>query len=404
MNFRWGIPAAFAFVFALGNGPAFSQVQFDKAIGKIESAIRGQTGPRQAKPGGAEAQQATEMRDQPKESSASASQSNSSLDRLLGNDADSLQGQAGAGSTKAEFFSSFEKHYFEVASSSGAISDMQRKYMDIGNSLARMLPSEFGISIQCVQQRARDGRISGTSQARSIAAAMYDILDKLAAPERSNALRARFDSLARPGSGCPNDFAGIKQYLDTYTEFAIQLVDRHQKAVAERQSQMREAEREAKLAADRKRSEEDAKNREAQARDEAQKTAMREAQEKRRASLRSGAAKPNSFQDHMLMHDYVWGEQYFSSPLVEPDGKVYLFGTGALDRKDGNDLILKNPDGYVIVRPKRGTPIYGELQVNRLTVVLGRYVANAQYTTVIGAVKTAPVIEAIAISKAPVQF
>lgn len=127
----------------------------------------------------------------------------------------------------------------------------------------------------------------------------------------------------------------------------------------------------------------------------------KEAEEKRKSALQSGYAKPNSFNDFMLMHDdYVGGDQYFANPLLKPNNRVYLFSIGGIDRQDGNNLIIKSTTGYIFVRTNHSTPMFGVLQVHSPTVVLGRYVDNTQYTTVLGEIRTAPVIEAIAVTKA----
>ena len=405
---RLSIHVAFATTISIIVAPAFAQRSFDKPFDEVESAIHEQAAGRPFKFPENEPLPPTEIGNT--KTTAQAPSRSSSLDDLMGDKPTVQRNAAAAAMTKAEFFAEFEHHYMEAARSNGIISSIDQEYSDVAKSLAVMLPSEFGISTQCVQQRMRDGRISGSRQAMAIASAMYDVIDKIAssggkAPSgrKTDTLREKVNSLSQRAGGCPNDFPAIKQYLEEYTEFAKALVARKQNAVAERQTKEKEEAQQAKLAADKQREEDETEKREAQAQEAQQQKLKREATEKRKLVLRSGAEKPASFRDHMLMYDYGMGDQFFSSPMLKPDGKVYLFGTGTLDGQDGSDLIFKGYNGYVVVKIGRNTPIYGDIRINMLTVVIGRYVGNTQYTTVIGVVKTVPIIEAIAVSQAPVH-
>lgn len=326
----------------------------------------------------------------------------SSLDALLGaqHSDDHATGNAIG---KQQLFADFESVYMEKSDDTGNFPSAAQRPDKVSDGLAVILPSEYGVSESCIQQRRRDARISGSSQARSIAAVMYDIVDQLAPPRygkpSGDMVRQRMSYLSQPGMGCPADFPKIRAFLDEFTDFAKAMVDRKKAVVT---AKAKQAEREQQLVEARK-SEKVQKDAEAEARAAEARRSEKEANDRRRTSLLAGKEKPASFRDHMLMHDYAIGDQYIWSPLVKADNKVYLFGTGSLDRQDGQDLILRSANGYVMVKMGRSTPKYGELQVNRLTVVLGRYIDNTQYTTVMGAIKTAPVIEAIAVAKGPVQ-
>jgi len=240
----------------------------------------------------------------------------------------------------------------------------------------------------------------------TIASAMYDVIDQLTpSANKGGMLRDRLNSLSKAGTGCPGDFLAIEQFLSDYADFAKSMVNRKLALVNEKKAKEQDQNRQAKLAAEQQANEKVKKEQDAQARDADMRREKNEADEKRKIALRSGAEKPASFKDHMLLHDYGTGDQFYGSPLLKPDNKVYLFGTGALNREEDGGLFVKNPGGeYIHVKTNRNTPIFGELRMNMPIVVIGRYVGNVQYTTVIGAVKTAPVIEAIAISKAPVYY
>lgn len=463
----------------------------------------------------------------------------STLDNLMGSD------QANRGDTistmsKGAFLAEFERDYLELSDDAGHMPSMKQRHDKVAQNLAIMLPAELGVSAGCVQQRKRDGSITGTSQAMTIAAAMYDVIDELApSTGKSGMLRNRVNSLSQPGSGCPSDFPAIKQFLSDYSNFAKEMVGRRKSLTAERKAKVNDiaiaASRETTTPSVAKdnaifariernyrprpesklepmrpiagpeqfdeltklliadygvsadcllenkaisgaaetgqarsvahamnsilmygwamkyspatadasrinttidplsrrapfgcpadfdkikrflndfssftRSMIERKDAESLARSHQKEDAQRrkDAQDKERSvALRTGREKPASFKDYMLMHDHGVGDQFYGSPLLKPDNKVYLFGTGAVDREEGGGLLVRNSGGsYIHVKTSRSTPIYGDLRVNMPVVVIGRYIGNTQYTTVVGAVKTAPMIEAIAISKAPVMY
>lgn len=330
----------------------------------------------------------------------------STLDNLMGSDQPNKSNTTSV-MTKESFFAEFERDYLEKSDDTGHLPGMKQKHDKVANSIAVVLPAEFGISASCVQQLRTDGKISGSIQAMTIAAAMYDVLDQIApSGNKKGMLRDRVNSLSRPGSGCPSDFPAIKQFLSEYSDFAKGMLERKLALVAERNAKEQEQARQARIVADQQASEKANKEREAQAREAEMRKQKKGADEKRRIALRSSVEKPASFRDYMLMYDHGIGDQFYGSPLLKADNKVYLFGTGALDREEDGGLLVKSPGGggYIHVRTSRSTQIYGDLRINMPIVVIGRYVENIQYTTVIGAVKTAPVIEAIAISKAPVYY
>lgn len=335
----------------------------------------------------------------------SVTRRSSTLDNLMGSD-QPKRTNASSAMTKMSFLAEFESDYLEKSDDAGRLPGMKQSHDKVANALAITLPAEFGVSAACVQQRRRDGRVTGSPQAMTIAAVMYDVIDQLApSTNKGGMLHDRVKSLSQPGIGCPNDFPAIKQFLSEYSDFAKSMVDHKLALVTNRKAKAQEQVRQDKMAADHQASEKASKERQVQEREAEMRRQKRESDDKRKIALRSGAEKPASFRDYMLMHDYGAGDQFYGSPLLKPDNKVYLFGTGGLDREDGEGLIVRNSGGdYIHVITNRSTPIYGELRIKMAIVVIGRYVGNTQYTTVMGAVRTAPMIEAIAVSKAPVYY
>lgn len=390
-----------------------------KLFGDVESAIRDQAKKEpaqlQAVPSGnpnlptagqREANTVDETQGRPMtQSPATQNRPDSTLNQLMGSE-QAARNNSVSSVTKAALLAEFEKDYLEKSDDAGRLPGMKQSHLKVANGLATMLPAEYRVSAACVQQRSRDGSTSGSSQAMTIASAMYDVIDQLTpSANKGGMLHDRVNSLSKAGTGCPSDFPAIEQFLSEYADFAKSMVNRKLALVNEKGAKEQDQNRQAKLAADQQANEKAKKERDAQARDADMRREKKEADEKRKIALRSGAEKPASFKDHMLMNDYGTGDQFYGFPLLKPDNKVYLFGTGALNREEDGGLFVRSPGGdYIHIKTSRSTPIYGELRMNMPIVVIGRYVGNIQYTTVIGAVKTAPVIEAIAISKAPVYY
>lgn len=385
----------------------------DRLFGKVESAIRDQARKEPAQiPAGSQGNQnaqTTGQREVKKEftfserdAEVAESQNSSnvpppplgnrkasSFDNLMGGD-QPARNKVAAAMTKAAFFEEFERMHLDSAG---------KEYLKVASSLAMMLPAEYGVSTGCVQSRYHDGRVTHSSEAVTIASAMYDVIDQLGpSGPKSNRLRDNVNSLFMPGMPCRGDSVAIKQFLTEYTDYARGLLDRKQALVSDRKAREQEQARQAKIAADQQAQEKAGKEREAQARDAEMRRQNKEATEKRTVALRLGGEKPASFSDYTLMHQHKEGYNLFVNPKVEADNNVYLMPPFKLERADSDGLLVTDGNGnYILVKKTRSTAIYGELKINWPITTIGKYVGNTQYTTVIGAVKTAAVIEAIAI-------
>jgi hypothetical protein len=367
-----------------------------KLFGKIDSSIRDQvkkepaqvpvtpqgnsnlpaTGQREAKRVEPLSENDSEVAEPQENTNASqpipVNRRSSTLDNLIGSD-QPKRSNASSAMTKTSLLAEFERDYLEKSDDAGRLPGMKQSHDKVANGLAIMLPAEFGVSAACVQQRKMDGRVTGGPQAMTIAAAMYDVIDQLVpSANKGGMLHDRVKSLSQPGIGCPNDFPAIKQFLSEYSDFAKAMVDRKLAVVAERKANDQERARQIKISAEHQANDKASKERQVQEREAEMRRQKKEVDDKRKIALRSGAEKPASFRDYMLMHDYGTGDQFYGSPLLKPDNKVYLFGTGGLDRESGEGLIVKNSGGdYIHVITNRSTPIYGELRVNMAIVVIG---------------------------------
>jgi hypothetical protein len=192
---------------------------------------------------------------------------------------------------------------------------------------------------------------------------------------------------------CPQSARQIRQFLD---EFAAESENWYQQNIEYTQ---RKREEEARLAQQKAEQEEAARQQKAE-QERIEKQQRADAIAKRTQELRSGQAKIESYSDAQLFYRPEGGQLLVRNPKVQPDGKIYeVFGN--LERVEGNTLIVKFADTYyffISVKEKQPRDFVGNLRIGWPLRVIGRYTSNRQYTTVIGASKTAPTFEAIQLS------
>lgn len=122
----------------------------------------------------------------------------------------------------------------------------------------------------------------------------------------------------------------------------------------------------------------------------------------RRSQLLAGTIKIQSLQDAELVYQSDNLDSIILSPLLKPNNKIYgnkvysLF----LDVQEEKNLIrgkiiANDRPYYVYLRTNAKTTIYfpDRLRIGANISVIGRYVSNATYTTLVGAKKLAPVLD-----------
>jgi hypothetical protein len=257
------------------------------------------------------------------------------------------------------------------------------KNQDNWRSFANVLYSDYGVHCENLSatDRGKNSPAGNKDLSRSLLSVMATISDlqhgdKYANNKRlseniTGAKRACLRYCNVTGEDCHKYDVQIDQFLD---EFAIE---------SEKWSQQKTAARQAKV--------------EQQRAEQQQRT---EATAKRAQALRSGQAKVESYGDAQIFYRPEGGQLLVRNPKAQPDGKVYeVFGN--LDRVEGNTLIVKFADTYyffISVKEKQPRDFVGNLRIGWPLRVIGRYTNNRQYTTVIGATKTAPAFEAIQLS------
>ena len=129
-----------------------------------------------------------------------------------------------------------------------------------------------------------------------------------------------------------------------------------------------------------------------------------EAIAERTEALRSGQAEIQNLSDAALFYNATTGLSLMMNPKAQPDEKYYVT-QGLLEKiEDGGDTLLaKFGDGYArivhVSASKQHQGFLDNLRVGRNFNVVGRYVGNAEYMTVMGASKTVPVFEAAYLSQ-----
>lgn len=132
------------------------------------------------------------------------------------------------------------------------------------------------------------------------------------------------------------------------------------------------------------------------------------------AKVRSGDEKIKNIDDALYFYTPAKLEQIIASPLITPDGNYYA-GRIVLDQQTGKNQLRGKIMNYVDMasRPPRVIAIgYVNLLTGKAKVfdgaamrlegqirVIGRYVSNAQYQTVLHEEKTSPVLEVLYLGK-----
>jgi len=132
----------------------------------------------------------------------------------------------------------------------------------------------------------------------------------------------------------------------------------------------------------------------------------------RQQKLKTGAAKITSIDDAKLFYAPVKDLlPVMESPLLTPDGAIYS-GNVILDLQE-KPGVIRGKTVYVLAYPHNLQIAYVLLQTTKATVnfspesmriggivqVLGRYIQNAQYQTVAGETKTAPILDVLYFGK-----
>ena len=129
-----------------------------------------------------------------------------------------------------------------------------------------------------------------------------------------------------------------------------------------------------------------------------------EAIARRGEELRSGRIEIQGISDAALFYRAANGLSVMGNPKVQADNKYYVI-QGFLERiEDGGDALLaKFGDNYArivhVSASKQQVGLLDNLRAGRNFHVVGRYVNNVEYTTVIGASRVVPVFEAAYISQ-----
>ena len=124
----------------------------------------------------------------------------------------------------------------------------------------------------------------------------------------------------------------------------------------------------------------------------------------RRAQLLAGTAQIQSFQDAGLVYQSDNLDSIILSPLLKPDNKIYGNKVYALFLEAQEEkglirgkIIANDLPYYVYLRTKEKTIIFhrDRLRIGATISVIGRYVSNATYKTILGAERQAPVLDAM---------
>ena len=118
--------------------------------------------------------------------------------------------------------------------------------------------------------------------------------------------------------------------------------------------------------------------------------------------LLAGKLKIESYNDAKLVYKPLILESIALSPLLKADGKIYApqFWL-TLEAEEGTNLLRavaidasgKKP--YVFLRTAKNITTFNSenLRIGGVLFVLGRYIGNTKYTTIMGVTKSAPTLE-----------
>lgn len=118
--------------------------------------------------------------------------------------------------------------------------------------------------------------------------------------------------------------------------------------------------------------------------------------------LLAGKQKIESYDDAKLVHKPLILESIAFSPLLKADGKIYATQFWlTLEAEDGANLLRavaiddSGRKPYVFLRTTKDTLSFHpeKLRIGGVIFVLGRYIGNTKYTTIMGETKSAPTLE-----------
>jgi hypothetical protein len=128
--------------------------------------------------------------------------------------------------------------------------------------------------------------------------------------------------------------------------------------------------------------------------------------ESRKRDLKAGRIKISSFGDAVLFYDPVQDLlDLMERPLLSPDSGIYSTAVtldgeeqrGVLRVKVSLASIGRGDVRYAFLRTSKGTINFAPsaMRIGNDIAVVGRYVGNVKYKTVIGEERTAPMLEAL---------
>lgn len=162
----------------------------------------------------------------------------------------------------------------------------------------------------------------------------------------------------------------------------------------------REAERQRRQAEAAARTE--AERRAAEAAEQERQRQAHQAMLERRRQLQAGEIEPRNWNDVRMKYDAGDGYPILLRPMVTPDRAVYLLRHVELVRREADNLLIVNGGtehepryGAVLITPDSRTLDRERWAFNHPLTVIGRYIDNLEYRTLIGARRTMPVFEAL---------
>lgn len=117
--------------------------------------------------------------------------------------------------------------------------------------------------------------------------------------------------------------------------------------------------------------------------------------------LRSGRTKVANFEDALLLYDRVEDlSAIMMAPLLRPNASIYATVV-VLDTEEENVFRVKSTTlgdvmyAFVVISNKTAILNPSKMRINSEIRVLGRYIRNVKYRTVLGDSRTAPVLEGL---------
>ena len=112
--------------------------------------------------------------------------------------------------------------------------------------------------------------------------------------------------------------------------------------------------------------------------------------------IREGSAKPESLREAAVALDAQHRPDLATRPMVRPDGSAVIM-SGQLDRIEENLIICRIANDYFAIRFELESEIGRRAMTLRYggpVQAVGRYIGNQTYTTVMGAERQMPVVQA----------